>query len=104
MLSKYNYECRVKKPHGCAWSFRKNSFTFRPNEHFGERSTEHLTEHYVQYISITYGCATEHIGEHPSEHPTERYLTNFTTSSRTYLLRPAIPNPRDLSISIKYHL
>ena len=74
------------------------------NEHFGEHPNEHLSEHYWQYISITYGCATEHISEHPSEHLTERYLTNFTTSSRTYLLRPAIPNPRDLSISIKYHL
>lgn len=77
-----------------------HSLTKRLNEHLTERSTEHLSEHYVQYISITYGIVNEHL----SEHLTERYFTNFTTSSRTYLLRPAIPNPRDLSISIKYHL
>ena len=81
-----------------------HSLTKQLNEHFGERSTEHLSKHYIQYISITYGFATEHFSEHITEQLTERYLTNFTTSSRTYLLRPAIPNPRDLSISIKYHL
>ena len=73
-----------------------------------ERSTEHPTERSTErdylYISITYGIVNEHPTERSTEHPTERYLTNFTTSSRTYLLRPAIPNPSDLSNSIKYHL
>lgn len=74
------------------------------NEHLGEHPTEHLVEHYNVYLSMTYKGVTEHLGEHPTEHLGERYFTNLTTSSRTYLLRPAIPNPRDLSNSIKYHL
>lgn len=83
-----------------------------PNEHLSEHSTEHLSEHPSErdylYISITYEIVNEHLSErsseHHSEHLSERYLTNFTTSSRTYLLRPAILNPNDLSNSIKYHL
>ena len=80
----------------------------RSTEHLTERFTEHFSERDYLYISITYGIVNEHpterSTEHPTERSTERYLTNFTTSSRTYLLRPAIPNPSDLSNSIKYHL
>lgn len=85
-----------------------DTFNERFSEHLNERSTEHPNERDYLYISITYGIVNEHPTEHPTErsteHLTERYLTNFTTSSRTYLLRPAIPNPNDLSNSIKYHL
>lgn len=80
----------------------------RFTEHLTERSTEHSSERDYLCISITYGIVNEHLTERSTErsteHLSERYLTNFTTSSRTYLLRPAIPNPSDLSNSIKYHL
>ena len=76
----------------------------RSTEHLTERSTEHSNERDYLCISITYGIVNEHPTERSTEHLSERYLTNFTTSSRTYLLRPAIPNPSDLSNSIKYHL
>ena len=89
-----------------------NSLFDTPNErfteHLNERSTEHSSERDYLCISITYGIVNEHLTERSTErsteHSSERYFTNFTTSSRTYLLRPAIPNPSDLSNSIKYHL
>ena len=84
------------------WAF--DTSNERSTEHPTEPFTERSTERDYLYISITYGIVNEHPTERSTEHPTERYLTNFTTSSRTYLLRPAIPNPSDLSNSIKYHL